>query len=282
MPSMGLEAQCSVRVGRKSSDGKALLEGDVLLFRGDLPLKIPLDAIREVIAEGETLVVKTAEQEVAFVLGAATAERWARFIKEPRGLFEKLEVGPHSRVAVVDIADRMFLVALRERTASVVEGRVPEGAPVVLFAAETRDALRKVPLLRARMVESGALWIIRPKGSAAITEAEVMEAAKLSGLVDVKVVAFSKTHTAHKCVIPLELRGRPAPRRPPAPSIPPSSPLVQPQTSAASAAPKPAPRPASGRTQGASARTKLGPASRKAAAARRPAKSKGQGKGHKK
>ena len=36
MRAMGLEAQCSVRVGRKASTGKALLEGEVLLFRGIL------------------------------------------------------------------------------------------------------------------------------------------------------------------------------------------------------------------------------------------------------
>ena len=75
------------------------------------------------------------------------ADRWARLIKEPKGLFEKLEIGPQSRVAVVDVRDSLFLTALRERAASVAEGRVPEGAPVIFFGAETRDALRKIQLL---------------------------------------------------------------------------------------------------------------------------------------
>ena len=48
----------------------------------------------------------------------------------------------------------------------------------------------------------GALWVIRPKGSPAITEAEVMAAGKRAGLVDVKVASFSGTHTAEKFVIP--------------------------------------------------------------------------------
>ena len=44
--------------------------------------------------------------------------------------------------------------------------------------------------------------MIRPKGSSAISESEVMSAGKRAGLVDVKVVSFSKTHTAEKFVIP--------------------------------------------------------------------------------
>src|SRR5581483_1477272 len=70
------------------------------------------------------------------------------------------------------------------------------------------------------------------------------EAAKAAGLVDTKVVAFSKTHTAHKCVIPVEMRGV-ALRRPPIVSIPPSAPVVTPKRAsvkppAAASAKKPA------------------------------------------
>jgi hypothetical protein len=54
--------------------------------------------------------------------------------------------------------------------------------------------------------QNGALWIIRPKGSEAITEAEVMAAGKHAGLVDVKVVSFSPSHTAEKFMIPRSAR----------------------------------------------------------------------------
>ena len=223
---MGIEAECTVRVGRKSSDGTALLEGEVLLFRGDFSLKIPFEDMRDVSPDGDALVVKTTDQEARFEVGAPVAERWVRLIKEPKSLFEKLEVGAESRVAVVDVHDSLFLTALRERTASVAEGRVPEGAPVVFFGAETRDALRKVQLLRARMIDTGVLWIVRPKGSKTIAEADVYEAVKANGLVDTKVVAFSKTHTAHKCVIPVDQRGKATRQRPPILTIPPSAPTL--------------------------------------------------------
>jgi hypothetical protein len=222
---MGLEAECTVRAGRKTSAGTAQLEAEKLVFRGDFHLEIPFDAMRSVTADGPALVIRTDDQEARFEVGAPVADRWVRLIKEPKGLFEKLDVSPQSRVAVVDVTDSLFVTALRERTASVAEGRVPEGAPIIFFGAETREALRKIQLLRARMVDTGVLWVLRPKGGKDISEADVLEAVRGAGLVDTKVVAFSKTHTAHKCVIPVELRGNARPR-PVFLSIPPSAPML--------------------------------------------------------
>jgi hypothetical protein len=223
---MGLEAECTVRLGRKSSTGKALLEGDKLVFTGEFRLSIPIDQIRRAAVDNDALVVQTGDQEARLELGPTVAERWARLITEPKELFEKLELRPDSRVAVVDVGDSLFVTALRERLASVAEGRVPGGTPVVFFGAETADALRKLQLLLARMMDTGVLWVVRPKGARGLPEAEVMAAIRGAGLVDTKVVAFSRTHTAHKCVIPVERRGG-APRpRPPVVSIPPSAPSL--------------------------------------------------------
>jgi hypothetical protein len=232
---MGLEAECTVRVGRKASAGSAHLEADTLVFRGDFRLEIPFDRMRDVAVDGSSLVV-TADEEARFELGASVAARWMLLIKQPKGLFEKLEIGPQVRVAVVDVRDALFLAALRERTSNIAEGRVPEGASTIFVGAETREALRKIPLIRARMIDAGAVWIVRPKGSKTISEADVLEAVRGAGLVDTKVVAFSKTHTAHKCVIPLEMRGQ-VRRRPPILTIPPSAPALG-ATARGAAAPK--------------------------------------------
>jgi len=221
---MGHEVACTARVGRKSSIGKATLEGETLAFQGDFKLEIPFARMSDVTIEGNDLVIRTSDREVRLELGGALAQRWARLVKEPKGLLEKLEVTAQARVAVVGVTDPLFLPALRERTASVAEERVPEGAATIFFGADTRAALQKVPLLRARMVENGTLWIVRPKASKAISEADVFEALRSAGLVDTKIVAFSRTHSAHKCVIPLELRGRPRRPRQPIVSLPPPPP----------------------------------------------------------
>jgi hypothetical protein len=210
---MGYEAACTARVGRKSSTGKAMLESEAVAFRGDFKLEIPFAQMSDVAIEGEALLIRTSDGEVSLEVGAQVAQKWARLIKEPKGLFEKLEVTSDARVAVVGVSDPLFVPALRERAASVAEDRVPQGAATIFFGADTRAALQKVPLLRARMVEDGTLWIVRPKGSKAISEADVFEALRSAGLVDTKVVAFSRTHSAHKCVIPVELRGHSGPPR---------------------------------------------------------------------
>jgi hypothetical protein len=212
---MGLQAECTVRMGRKTAVGRALLETKTLIFRGELSLRLAFDRICKVAVRGGVLIVQTPDQEARFELGNAVATRWARMIKEPKGLFDKLDVTSQSRIAVVGVMDPVFVASLRERVASVAQDRVPEGATTIFFGAETRAALRKVPLLRARMVETETLWIVRPKGSRAISESDVLGTIRSAGLVDTKVVAFSGTHTAHKCVIPVEQRGRPAPVRAP-------------------------------------------------------------------
>lgn len=229
---MGLEAACTLRVGKKSSAGTAHLEGETLSFRGDFRLDVGFDQMRDVSVDGTALVVVTDDAKARFELGAPVSERWLRLIKEPKGLFEKLEVGADSRVAVVDVRDSLFVTALREHTAGVTEGRVPQGSPVIFFGAETPDALRKIQLLRARLVDTGALWVIRPKGSKVVTEADVLGALRAAGLVDTKVVAFSRTHTAHKAVIPVEQRGQPFRARPIV-SLPPGAPPAGKSESAA-------------------------------------------------
>jgi hypothetical protein len=220
---MGLEAQCTVRVGRKNGSGKALLEEDALVFRGTLRLQIPLERVRDALVEGDALVVRTTDQEARFELGAEVAQRWLHAIREPKALFEKLDLQPQSRVAVVDVHDGPFLSALRERSATLAEGRVPQGATVIFFGVESRESLRKIGILRGRMPETGTLWVVRPKGSKTIAESDVFEALHAAGLVDTKVVSFSRTHTAHKAVIPVELRGKAVPR-PPIVSLPPPGP----------------------------------------------------------
>lgn len=54
---------------------------------------------------------------------------------------------------------------------------------------------------------SGVVWVIRLKGRPEVSERAVMAAGKAAGLVDVKVVGLSPTHTARKFVIPVSQRG---------------------------------------------------------------------------
>ena len=112
-----------------------------------------------------------------------------------RPLLDKLGVKPGHRVALIGSFDPDFVEQLRARGASVSR-RAVRDADQIYLAAETNKDLRKISSLRKSMRRDGSLWVVRPKGVKAITEAATQQAGLDAGLVDVKVVSFSPTHTA--------------------------------------------------------------------------------------
>lgn len=84
---MGQEAICTVRHEGKSISGKALLETNELIVRGELPLKIPFSAITSLKAVDGELHVRTKSGMTVFVLGAK-AEKWRERIANPKSLIE--------------------------------------------------------------------------------------------------------------------------------------------------------------------------------------------------
>lgn len=201
---MGLEANCTARWKKQTSKGKAHLEEKELVFRGDFRLVIPLKEITSAEAKRGTLTVKFVGGTASFDLGAE-AEKWVLKIRYPRSRIEKLGVKPGMRVSVLGIGDESLLRELRERTSDIAT-KPANDSDVIFLAAEDRPALARLKSLQNSMKETGALWVVYPKGQKHITENDVMATAKSAGLVDVKVVSFSETHTALKLMIPLSRR----------------------------------------------------------------------------
>lgn len=202
---VGAEAQCTLTFGRKKGEGKALLETDVLIFRGgDLRLSIPYKQISSVVAKNGSLRVTFPDGTASFDIGPAS-EKWADKIRNPPSRADKLGVKSGQRVLLIGIKDAELRRELEARGARVTT-RIAVEADVIFYAANERAALAKLRSLKSHLTRAGAIWIIRPKGDPAITEAEVMKAGKAAGLVDVKVVRFSDTHTAEKYVIPVANR----------------------------------------------------------------------------
>ena len=95
---MGAEAVIACTVNRKSANGKARLETDVLQFRGDdLRLSIPFKAMRNVRAAGGVLRFDSPHGGIALELGAA-APKWAEKILHPPSRLAKIGVKPDWRV----------------------------------------------------------------------------------------------------------------------------------------------------------------------------------------
>ncbi|MGZ4146061.1 MAG: hypothetical protein ACXVPP_12990, partial [Actinomycetota bacterium] len=114
-------------------------------------------------------------------------------------------VKPGQRIALIGRFDGDFAEQLRARGASVARRRIRDADQVFLAAHKTAD-LARIAALKADLRKDGALWVVRPKGTKAITESETQEAGLDAGLVDVKVVSFSPTHTAEKFVFRLKDR----------------------------------------------------------------------------
>ena len=201
---MGSEQKCRVRYAGKIVEGKALLETKELLFRGELRLAIPLSDVKSVRAGAGELTVVFGEQEATFELGPV-AEKWAKKIASPPSRLDKLGVKPGMRVVVLGIADADFHAELGQRTA-ILTAIQPE-CDLIFLGALHRRVLAELVSLQRSLKPNGALWVVRPKGHADISEADVLWEGKAAGLTDTKVVAFSPTHTAAKFVIPVARRG---------------------------------------------------------------------------
>jgi hypothetical protein len=202
---VGYEAECRIRYNGQTAVGKALLETSDLIVRGPLRLAVPLASITAATAADGCLSITFDGQRVELEVGAA-APKWAARITNPPSRIQKLGVKPGMVVLAVAIEDTGFLDELAGHGARVVRTAAAGRADLVFYGAEQRAALDRLKDLSTRIKPDGALWVVRPKGIQAITEADVMAAGKRAALVDVKVVSFSPTHTAEKFVIPVALR----------------------------------------------------------------------------
>lgn len=203
---MGNEAQCKARYGSQVGRGKALLETKELIFRGDFKVTIPFAEMKSVAAKAGMLSLTHAGHEAWFELGADAA-KWAEKIKNPKGRADKLGLKPGQVVAVVGVDDASFRAELEGRVGQVTWGKPKKNGDAIFLAVGEKAALERIAAMKPFLAKAGALWLIRPKGAgAAVTERETMAAGKAAGLVDVKVVSFSDTHSAEKYVIPVAKR----------------------------------------------------------------------------
>jgi hypothetical protein len=199
---MGNQVSAPIRYDGALYDSvKVLLETDEVIVRGDLKLRVGFATIKEAKTDGDDLILKWDGHE----LRVPAAAKWAQKILNPKSRLDKLGVKRDQKVCAVGRLDADFLAEL-EASGADVSRKLRKNADVIFTAIDDRGELDSLLRTRQFLQGAGALWVVRPKGSPAITEAEVMQAGKASGLVDVKVIRFSATHTAEKFVVPLTQR----------------------------------------------------------------------------
>jgi hypothetical protein len=199
---MGQEVECSMRLKRREVAGKALLETDHLLFRGEERLKVLFKDLKSVRAADGVLRLEFDGGPAELMLGKA-AEKWAQKILHPPSRADKLGLKPGLTARLAGEFDGDLHRELEERGVTEARGK----SDVVFFAVESATGLARLGKAASSMKKDGALWVVYPKGVKTIREIEVIEAGRSVGLKDVKVVGYSSTHTALKFVLPLTARG---------------------------------------------------------------------------
>ena len=202
---MGNELKCTVRFGKETSEGKALLETSEVLFRGAFRLKIPFATIKSAKAVDGELRLETANGLAVFEIGPA-AEKWREKILHPKSRIEKIGLKLGAKVSLLGTFDADFLEELKPLAGAVSQGKVSADSDTIFFAADSVRTLSGVAKVAKSLKGATALWIVYPKGQKTITENEVIAAGRKAGLKDVKVVGFSATRTALKFVLPLAAR----------------------------------------------------------------------------
>ena len=127
-------------------------------------------------------------------------------VQSGKALLDKLGVKPGAKVAVLGVEDEDFLEQLRERSAEVDAGVVGRDYDLVFLATERVEELGRLTALQDCIKRNGAIWVVWPKGRKQLRLKDIIEAAKVQGLVDNKVVSFSDTHSAMRLVIPVARR----------------------------------------------------------------------------
>jgi hypothetical protein len=183
---------------------KLHLDGKGLTLRDELKLSIPLKEVRDVATKDGQLTIKWADDKIVLRVGDKAA-KLADKILHPPSLLDKLGIKPGHVVSIVGFDDQAFLREVKQRTDSVVVGSIKPQSDFIIFRPATKADLKRLKTLQKSLKRDGAIWVLRTKGSknpADATEMDVIDTARDSGLVDVKISAFSDELTAMKVVIP--------------------------------------------------------------------------------
>jgi hypothetical protein len=202
---MGRELQCRAKTAGKWIEGKALLENSEIIFRGDLRLKIPFAALKSVVARDGELYLKYGTDTVVLELGAK-AEKWAHAILHPKSTVDKLGIKAGATISALNLPGDSTMLDAEKSVAAFSDKKLLEGSDMIFFGATTASDLAAITKLVPSLPARGALWIVYPRGRKEITEIQVLDAGRRSGLVDIKVVSYSASHTALKFVRPKDKR----------------------------------------------------------------------------
>ena len=202
---MGQEVKTQLRWDGRIVEGTALLETDSLIFRGGATVTLPFAEMWNVEANAGWLEIKSPRGLMLLELGAK-AEVWKEKIKNPKGLVEKLGVDAEKKVVVVGKLDAGLRQELEASGAKVAKSARGKDFDLAFVAASAKKDLENIPKARELIKDTGAIWIVYPKGKDDLTERDVLTGGRTRELTDNKQVKVDDVLTAVRFVVPIAAR----------------------------------------------------------------------------
>ena len=202
---MGREVVCSGVFNGSASEGKAQLETEFVVWRGEERAKIPFASLAAVDVRDGWLHLRGADGALALHLESPEAERWAQAILHPKTIVDKMGLRAGMRVSLLGLDDPDFL-RLVDAVGSDRSPRKRKDSDAIVIRVERARDLQKTVGLESYIKRDGMIWVVSPKGNKDFNENHVYAHMRSLGLKDVKTARFSATHTANKFVIPKDRR----------------------------------------------------------------------------
>lgn len=213
MPRSGGRARRGARGGRDGTVGNG-----ELVVRGDARIRIKRDEIERVARREGKVTVTSPRATLTLVLGEPAAARWEKKIAEPpKQLIDKLDVKPGASVALIGNHDDALVAQLGQRTTNVSRAANAKNRDVAFVEVSSVRDFDRIERASSAINDSGAIWVVHPKGPNGVADTAIFAKAKELGLAYTKVARVSEQLTAEKLVRPVATRrrGNAAPRRAP-------------------------------------------------------------------
>lgn len=192
---MGRETKSTVTHGGATALARLHLDSETLTIGPPVRAKLALAGLAaEAGAAG--LTVEAGRDSYLVAMSEKEAAAWARAIRHPPSLADKLGVKPGVTVALIgDPPEPIAAVA----GAAARHAAPPTAiAAAVTLATVTKLDARLLAALARALPPKGAVWLVYEKG--VLKGDDLIAAARAAGLKDTKVAKISETHAALRFV----------------------------------------------------------------------------------